>query len=157
MLRRRYLVVLLAGVGMFFAVYLVDALLAVFRLHAEQTSLDDVLLGCVAAVLVFFLLRHHEWELRRQRQSAAVIEQMNHHIRNALQVIAARSNLGIRSDGELQQITAAIERIDWALREILPRSIRTSPEDSLPDGFAWPPPSAADDRSSAAGGADPLA
>jgi signal transduction histidine kinase len=59
----------------------------------------------------------------QQRRTAArmqVIAEMNHHIRNALAPIALsvdaienRQLIGIISDG--------VDRIDWALREILPR------------------------------------
>ena len=102
------------------AVYFMDLGLAHFGLHAESTYLDDTLLGMFAAFLVFFLQLHHERELRRQQQCAAVIDNMNHHIRNALQVIVYRATLDAQYGAELKDINKAIERIDWALREILP-------------------------------------
>lgn len=119
---RRHLVPLLAGAGMFFAVYLVDVWLAAEGLHAESTWIDNVLLGLVAAALAFLLQKQQERELLRQRQSAMVIEQMNHHIRNALQVIVARASLDQSTRPELEQIDEAVARIDWALREILPQT-----------------------------------
>ncbi|HEX4066170.1 MAG TPA: hypothetical protein VHZ09_09100 [Acidobacteriaceae bacterium] len=119
---RRHIVTLLVGVGMFVAVYLVDLWLVARGLHAESTWIDNILLSIVAAAMAWLLQRHQERELRRQQQSAAVIEQMNHHIRNALQVIVARASLDQRDSPELEQITDAVARIDWALREILPQS-----------------------------------
>jgi len=119
---RRHIVTLLVGVGMFFAVYLVDLWLVAEGLHAESTWIDNILLSLVAAAMAWLLQRHQERELHRQQQSAAVIEQMNHHIRNALQVIVARASLDQRDSPELDQITDAVARIDWALREILPQS-----------------------------------
>jgi uncharacterized membrane protein YccC len=116
---------------MLLAVDLVDRWLAFVGLHAEATRFDDVLLGLVAAVLVYFLQRQQERELRRQRQSAVVIEQMNHHIRNALQVIVARASLDHEANPELQQINEAVARIDWALREILPQSTGNGPVPDL--------------------------
>ena len=121
---RRHVVTLLVGAGMFVAVYLVDAWLAAEGLHAESTWIDNVLLGLVAAALAFLLQRYQERELLRQRQSAAIIEQMNHHIRNALQVIVSRASLDQSTRPELQQIDEAVARIDWALREILPQTGR---------------------------------
>jgi len=119
---RRHGITALSGAAMFAAVELVDRWLAAAGLHAETTRIDDVLLGLVAAALVFLLQRQQERELGRQRRSAAVIEQMNHHIRNALQVIVARASLDHHDRPELLQIEEAVARIDWALREILPQS-----------------------------------
>jgi len=133
---RRYGFTALSGAAMFLAVNIVDRWFAAIGLHAETTRIDDVLLGLVAALLVFFLQRQQERELRRQRQSAAVIEQMNHHIRNALQVIVARASLDHHNRPELRQIDEAVARIDWALREILPQSNGAAPPATEPQEFA---------------------
>ena len=124
---RRIGITLFSGLAMMLAVDLVDRWLAAVGLHAETTRFDDLLLGLVAACLVFLIQRLQARELRRQRQSAAVIEQMNHHIRNALQVIVARASLDHEATPELHQIDDAVARIDWALREILPQSAADSP------------------------------
>jgi uncharacterized membrane protein YccC len=128
---RRRGITVLSGLAMLLAVDLVDRWLALAGLHAEATRFDDVLLGLVAAILVYFLQREQERELRRQRQSAVVIEQMNHHIRNALQVIVTRASLDQQVKPELRQIDDAVARIDWALREILPRSSADEPISGL--------------------------
>lgn len=128
---RRFAIVVLSGLAMCLAVDLVDRLLASHGLHAEVTRFDDLLPGLVAAVLVFIILRLQERELRRQRQSAVVIGQMNHHIRNALQVIVTRASLDHQSKPELLQIHDAVARIDWALREILPHSVGDGPVPEL--------------------------
>lgn len=132
---RRHLVPLLAGAGMFVAVYFVDVWLAAEGLHAESTWIDNVLLGLVAAGIAYLLQRQQEREMRRQQQSAAVIEQMNHHIRNALQVIVARASLDQQNRPELKQIEEAVARIDWALRELLPQTGGLGrPSASTPEG-----------------------
>lgn len=122
---RKYVITLLSGLAMFTVVYLVDALLARAGLHAEQTYIDNALVGAITASLVFFLQQQHERELSRQRQCAKAIEQMNHHIRNALQVIVYSTNVDLRDQQELEHIRDAVDRIDWALREILP-TVRAS-------------------------------
>jgi hypothetical protein len=127
MWRRRYVTAIIAGVAAFFAVYAIDAALAGVGMHAETTHIDDVLLGFLVAVLVYFLERHHDRELARQRHHAAVVEQMNHHIRNALQVISNQITLDLRKGAEIDPIRNAIDRVDWALREILPRSAADRP------------------------------
>jgi hypothetical protein len=128
---RRLGIPALSGLAMMVAVDLVDRWFVAVGLHAETTRIDDLLLGLVAAALVFLIQRQQDRELRRQRQSAAVIEQMNHHIRNALQVIVARASLDHEAKPELQQINEAVARIDWALREILPRSATGAPVPDL--------------------------
>jgi hypothetical protein len=134
---RQFGITALSGVAMMVAVDFIDKWFVALGLHAETTRVDDILLGLVAAALVFLIQRQQERELRRQRQSAAVIEQMNHHIRNALQVIVARASLDHEATPELRQIDDAVARIDWALREILPQSASDNP---LPDLGPEPKP-----------------
>jgi hypothetical protein len=123
-----YLHSVLAGLGMFGAVYVVEHVL-VGTGHESATVWDDVLLGIVAGFGLFFLLRHLETsrELRRRQHYTHVISELNHHIRNALQVILSRADLAVHSLPELEDIIGAVNRIDWALREILPREeVRTA-------------------------------
>jgi hypothetical protein len=47
------------------------------------------------------------------------IELMNHHVRNALQVIVDSAYLHGHAQ-QLDEIQMSVKRIDWALREILP-------------------------------------
>ncbi|MDT8070784.1 MAG: hypothetical protein ROO76_21700 [Terriglobia bacterium] len=117
---RKYTVTALAALGMFAAVFFLDRVLARFGLHAEATYVDDFLLAILTGVLVFILQLQHERELARQQHSAVIIEEMNHHIRNALQVIVYRMDPKARESDELRDIRASVDRIDWALREILP-------------------------------------
>lgn len=129
--RRDLFTTLMAGVAMALIVDLIDRGFVAIGLHAETTRIDDVLIGLVAAAFVFLVQRQQERELRRQLQNAAVIEQMNHHIRNALQVIVTHAGLDHEAKPELQQIDDAVARIDWALREILPKSAGYTPIPSL--------------------------
>jgi hypothetical protein len=48
-----------------------------------------------------------------------------------LQVILSRADLAIHSMPELEDIIGAVNRIDWALREILPRGATSA--DRMPD------------------------
>ena len=136
---RNNLAILLAGVGMFLTVHLVDVLLVTLGLHAEATYLDDLLLGILAALLVFFLQWRHRLEIRRHEQCAAAIDEINHHIRNALQVIALRTGLDTRSRDELTEIREASDRIEWVLRELLPSLATDDRSDaSLPKEMSTP-------------------
>jgi hypothetical protein len=47
------------------------------------------------------------------------ISELNHHIRNALQSIQL-SAYSTQDQQAMKEISAAVERIQWALREVLP-------------------------------------
>jgi hypothetical protein len=94
------------------------------RLHGKGVPgrdlilLSNLLVGLVAAALVYVLSVRE-----RQRQAYVdcrlrVIAEMNHHIRNALQVISFYSRSGEKQN---VGIAEAVERIQWALREVLPQ------------------------------------
>jgi hypothetical protein len=99
------------------------------RLHREGIPSRDLiivsnlLVGLVAAALVY-LLSVREWQRQAYVECRLrVIAEMNHHIRNALQVITFYSRKGEKAE---VSIVEAVERIQWALREVLPQ---------LPDTF----------------------
>ena len=85
--------------------------------------LSNVLTGLFAGVLVFQLAREEKASRDLVRERMKTIGELNHHIRNALQVIKflggqQRSGLDAL---QLQLINDSVERIEWALREVLPR------------------------------------
>jgi HAMP domain-containing protein len=81
--------------------------------------LSDILVGLVAAVLTFIIAKHQEERSRFVAVRLKVIAEMNHHIRNALQVIAFQAHSGTSKEiGAMQQ---AVGRITWALSEVLPQ------------------------------------
>jgi hypothetical protein len=118
--RRAYLRSALAGVVTFFAVYVTDTMLARAGLHAEVTYANEALLGTVVAVLIIVLEAQHERELRAEQQRYAIALEMNHHIRNALQTIVY-VNWANPDQNAAERIRQASVRIEWALREVLPR------------------------------------
>ena len=78
--------------------------------------IDNITAALLLGLVVFFYERRRERELIKKLQ---VIELMNHHVRNALQPVMY---LPYSQDQEMQlnTIREAVQRIDWALREILP-------------------------------------
>jgi hypothetical protein len=84
------------------------------RLLAEGFS--ALIVSLLAAKLIQVSRQRHQLLLARMQ----VIAEMNHHIRNALSPLSLSLD-----DTENQQlktvIIEAVDRIDWALREILPR------------------------------------
>jgi signal transduction histidine kinase len=106
-------------------VFLIAAGLDWVVLHENESrriaiSVSDTLAALIAGMLVFRLLQYERDRRRRLRQRLEIIAEMNHHVRNALQVIS----LSTYSSADQQQLAAikeSVNRIQWALREILPK------------------------------------
>jgi len=108
-----------------------DRLLA----HDGVTRIDILLitngLTGIVAGLLFYSLTNYE-RLRRNliRNRLRTIAEMNHHIRNSLQVITYANATGKTSES-MEMIRSSVERIEWALREVLPGHVEvpaTPPE-----------------------------
>ena len=76
---------------------------------------DDLVLGTVAGLVVFAYEHRRSRDLR---QKLAVISAMNHHVRNALQAISYVPYT--EQAKQIQVIQQSVNRIQWALQEILP-------------------------------------
>jgi hypothetical protein len=133
--RRTLTRTLAAAVGTFASVYVIDAVLARVGLRADATLLDDFLLAIVVAVLVLSIELQHYKELRRQQAKLAVIGEMNHHVRNALQVIIGVT-VDVANPEVASKIRESARRIEWALREILPAD-ELDPAQLPPASAAW--------------------
>ena len=106
---------ILAGFGIFFFGSLSDVWL---QQHASSLSIammDDALVGVGVGLLVFLYERRQRHNLIRKLE---VIRMMNHHVRNSLQVISLAS--GAQHEDHANKVQDAVERIEWALREVLP-------------------------------------
>jgi hypothetical protein len=79
---------------------------------------SSLLVGTVAGVLVYVLSLRERQHQAYVECRLRVIAEMNHHIRNALQVITFYSRNGAKQQ---VGIVEAVERIQWALREVLPQ------------------------------------
>ena len=97
--------------------------IALLREHETQRTtieISDALGGIVAGALAFRLLLYERERRARLRQRIAVIADMNHHVRNALQVISLHAYTN--SDKEqVEAVKESMERIQWALKEVLPK------------------------------------
>lgn len=108
-------------------VFLFDTGLDFLMIYFDSTRrelllISDCMTAVVAGGLMLWVLliqrtRHIENEERME-----VVREMNHHVRNALQVI---SYWGVqeRDRQQLRYIHDAVERIEWALRDVLPRGV----------------------------------
>ena len=89
--------------------------------------LANLLTGCVVGVLFLQSRARAREEERLLQQKLETIAVMNHHVRNALQVVAY---YGYQHDdvkaGRL--INESIARIEWTLKEVLPRGWDLGPQ-----------------------------
>lgn len=86
------------------------------RLLAE--ALSALVVGCLIAKLASIARQQHQLTVARIQ----VIAEMNHHIRNALTPIFLSTHV-TDNQQRIRVISEGVDRIDWALREILPREI----------------------------------
>ena len=84
--------------------------------------MSSSIIGIVAGLLFYQFLRNERMQHEIMQQRMRTIAELNHHIRNALQVIRYAGGAKSSSDAsQLQLINEAVARIDWALREVLPK------------------------------------
>lgn len=107
--------------GLFVAMLLIAADQLSIRLGLSQSwrIVDDTLGGVITGLLVFGYSRIR---LRYVEERLNLVALMNHHIRNALQVITHAEYIQPPSR-QFAEVQNAIQRIDWTLREILPGRI----------------------------------
>ena len=73
--------------------------------------------AAVVAALLFYRVLWQERERRKAiRRRLETIREMNHHIRNAVQALTTYI-----PQSEETSIDDSLRRVDWALREILPK------------------------------------
>ncbi len=76
------------------------------------------MVAAVATAVLAFQLRSMERERAQATQKRfQIIAEMNHHIRNALQVLSYQASLGSDDRGQVRE---ALDRIEWTLRDVLP-------------------------------------
>jgi len=132
----------LKSIAFGFCVFLLGSALAewltLHDVHGFLAFVDNVVAGIAAGVMV---LLYERWRQREVDKKLLTIRLMNHHVRNALQVISAASSI----DGAEQpaMVGDAVRRIEWALREVLPGEIE------LTDAAAPPNPGGAKKESPA--------
>jgi hypothetical protein len=106
------------GYGLLVLAFLIfaDYLSMHYGLSEVQRIVDDV---CGAAIAGLLIYRNERSRSKYLTEKLKTIELMNHHVRNALQVISDSAYLHGHTQ-QIDQVQAAVKRVDWALREILP-------------------------------------
>lgn len=92
----------------------------------DLLAISNLLTGIVAG-LFFWEARRRDSERRKFiRERLRTISEMNHHIRNALQVISLYSYKQ-RDEQTMKDLGHAVNRIEWALSEVLPAELLGHP------------------------------
>jgi len=117
-LLRRIGLSFLLGFSLFGLGAIVTMILEQTRVRDVALYIDDLVLGVLCGLLVFF------YERRRYRamlDKIRVIAVMNHHVRNALQTISLSPYADQAK--QIKLLDESSRRIQWALREILPGEV----------------------------------
>jgi hypothetical protein len=88
------------------------------KASGQMRWLSPSVAAVVTAVLSWKLKRSQERDRCLELQRLRVIAEVNHHIRNSLQILVYDRSVGRQvSDASVD----AINRIDWTLKQVLPR------------------------------------
>jgi hypothetical protein len=82
-------------------------------------EISDGISAIVIGVLSYKIFRLQQQRREYVRHKVEVISDMNHHVRNALQVISLTTHGG--KQDEIVAVRESVNRIQWALRELLPK------------------------------------
>jgi signal transduction histidine kinase len=93
-----------------------------------ERVLAEGLSALVVALLTAGLIRQAEQRRQAELLRMQVIAEMNHHIRNALAAISLSTDM-IKNQQSIRVISESVDRIEWSLREVLPRSRPLREED----------------------------
>jgi hypothetical protein len=102
-------------VGILLDLLLIDAGLTRSQTLIISNLITGLISGCALSLFLRDQLRRRAEEMRKIH----VLEEMNHHIRNALQVVVFHCYaMGSGSSDDLRR---AVDRIQWSLTDVLPK------------------------------------
>jgi hypothetical protein len=90
-------------------------------INGAQTLLNDLAIAALggAALWFFLTLQAEQQQISHARERMAVTVELNHHIRQAMSVVA--SSVVVRDEeGRLRLVDEAVEQIDQALMNLVP-------------------------------------
>ncbi len=103
------------ALGVFTVATIGDVLILDLKANPLWAIGDHVALGAFAGAIVLVYDRRRRRDLHEKISS---IHEINHHIRNQLEVIEY-SAWATHDQQHMERIDESVQRIDWALREIL--------------------------------------
>jgi hypothetical protein len=87
-------------------------------------AISDIITGAIAGALFYQFAKNEKNRRELIRERMRTIAELNHHIRNALQVIkfwGAQHQNCVLDDMQIRLMKDSVDRIEWALREVLPK------------------------------------
>lgn len=99
----------------------------------DLMAISNGLTGIVAGALFWKARRLERARADFVRERLHTISEMNHHIRNALQVISFYSYRE-QDEKTLSMLRKAVNRIEWALNEVLPGELAANQVPDLTQG-----------------------
>ena len=100
---------------------------------------SNLIIGIIAGSLFYQFARNEKHKREIMRRRMHTIAELNHHIRNALQVIRYAGGSKTTQDAtQLQLINESVARIEWALREVLPQYPQEAPKSGKPNRAPFP-------------------
>ncbi len=85
----------------------------------QSMWLADAVLATLAGLLVAKMIRNADREKQRIFHRLLMIAEMNHNIRNSLEIIQLSAHVSHDKEA-IQEIDTAVNRIHWALKEFVP-------------------------------------
>ena len=89
-------------------------------INLEATLVEELLVGLLMGVVVCGI--HEAFRQRYERKLQVSVDELNHHVRNSLQVILNQQELCPHC--KPSDTAQAMERVDWALKEVLPKELQ---------------------------------
>jgi hypothetical protein len=109
--------------------FAIDQLSKHYGLSESLQIFDDFCGGIIAGLLIY---RYERGRSKYLNERLKTIELMNHHVRNALNVIVASVYVH-GHDKELNELQISVNRIEWALREVLPGRVLDDYDEHRPE------------------------
>ncbi len=118
--RNLWLIAGVVGVVMFVGGVGFDLVLLKHQETPAAIVISNGLVALLAATLVFTLLAYGREQRRLIMERMEALNEANHHIRNALQALAFTEG-ALKGTKEGVTVSESIQRIQWALLEVLPK------------------------------------
>ncbi len=96
-------------------------------INPDATLIDECILGLVMGLVICVI--HGIFRRQYERKLQAAVDELNHHVRNSMQVILNQQVICPHCSAE--PVSRAIQRVDWALRKVLPPEMQPEPEPEM--------------------------
>lgn len=119
---RRATISFLIGIGVFLLSALIENILHAFNIRGIWEWVDNFVAALATGLIV---LAYEQRQYRKNLARLRVIAEVNHHIRNALQPVVYLAT-GTMPEQQMRMIRDSVDRIQWALAEVLPSDLVAS-------------------------------